>query len=99
MFLKVKIEPILAILNDITGGMKCYNFLDAVKKDLVTLEKIFCCFNIFGWDYDSFTQILVPIFSDDGTNTKRLEITTCRCFLDFVETRNFDGMSVLGLYD
>ena len=99
MFLKVKIEPILAILNEITGGMKCYKFLDAVKKDSVTLENILCCSNIFDWDYDSFTQALVPIFSDDGTNTKRLEITTYRCFLDFLETCNSDGMLVLGLYD
>ena len=32
LFLKVKIERILAILNGITEGLKCHNFLDAVKK-------------------------------------------------------------------
>ena len=99
MFLKVKIEPILAILNEITEGMKCYKFLNAVRKDSVTFEKTLCCSNIFDWDYDSFTQALVPIFSDDGTNTKRLEVTTYRYFLDFLETCNFDGVLVLGFYD
>ena len=99
MFLKVKIEPILAILNEIAEGLKCYNFLDAVKKDPVTFEKILCCSNIFDWDYDSFKQVLVPIYSDDGTNAKRLEVTTYKCFLDFLETCNFEGMLVLSLYN
>ena len=73
LFLKVKIKPILAILNEITEGLKCYNLLDAVKKDPVTFEKILCYSDIFDWDNDSFTQALVPKFSDDGTNTKRLD--------------------------
>ena len=87
------------ILNEITEGMKCYNFLGAVKKGSVTFEKSLCCCNIFDWDYDSFKQALLPIFSDDGTNTKRLEFKTYKCFLDFLETCNFGGMLVLGLYD
>ena len=90
--MKAKIESITAILNKINEGLKCYNFRDAVKKDPVTFETILCCYNIFDWDYDSFTQALVPTFSDDGINTKRLVVTTFKCFLDFLETCNFDGM-------
>ena len=69
------------------------------KKDSVIFEIILGCSNIFDWDYNSFTQALLPIFSDDGTNTKIVEVTTYRCFLDFLETCNFDGMFVLSLSD
>ena len=69
------------------------------KKDSVIFETILGCSNIFDWNYNSFTQTLLPIFSDDGTNTKVLEVTTYRCFLDFLETCNFDGMFVLSLSD
>ena len=69
------------------------------KKDSVIFEIILGCSNIFDWDYNSFTQALLPMFSDDGTNTKIVEVTTYRCFLDFLETCNFDGMFVLSLSD
>ena len=32
LFVKAKIEPILALLNKTIEGLKCYKFLDAVKK-------------------------------------------------------------------
>ena len=54
---------------------------------------MFCCSNIVEWDYQSFTQALKPLYSEDGTKTKRLEITIYKCFLDFLEICNFDGMS------
>ena len=90
--MKAKIESIIAILNKIIEGLKYYNFRDAVKKDSVTFETILCCYSFFDWDYGSFTQALVPTFSDDGINIKRLEVTTFKFFLDFLETCNFDGM-------
>ena len=58
-----------------------------------------CCSNVFDLDYDSLTQALEPIFSDDGTNTKRLEVATYKSSLDFLKTYNFDGMLVFSLYD
>ena len=90
--MKAKIESIIAILNKIIEGLKCYNFRDAVKKDSVTFETILCCYSFFDWGYGSFTQALAPTFSDDGINIKRLEVTTFKFFLDFLETCNFDGM-------
>ena len=68
--MKAKIESIIAILNKIIEGLKCYNFRDAVKKDSVTFETILCCYSFFDWDYGSFTQALAPTFSDDGINIK-----------------------------
>ena len=93
MFVKIKLEPILANLNEISRGLSSYNILAIVKKNPLAFNKIFCCSNIFEWDYQSFTQALKPLYSEDGTNTKRLEITTYKCFLDFLEMCNFDGMS------
>ena len=36
--------------------------------------------------------LIFSIFSDDGTNTERLEFTVYKFFLNFLETCNFDGM-------
>ena len=98
MLVKVKLEPILANLNENPRGLSCYNILAIVKKNLLAFNKIFCCSNIFEWDYQSFTQALKPLYSEDGTNTKRLEITTYKCFLDFLEMCNFDVMSKFDEY-
>ena len=93
VFVKVKLEPILANLNEISHGLSCYNILVIVKMNPLAFNKFFCWSNIFEWDCQSFTQALKPLYSEDGTNTKRLEITTCKCFLDFLEVCDFGSMS------
>ena len=93
VFVKFKLEPIFANLNEISPGLSCYDILANVKKNPLAFNKIFYCSNIFEWEYQSFTQALKPLYSEDGTNTKRLEITTYKCFLDFLQMCNFDGMS------
>ena len=93
VFVKVKLEPILANLNEISHGLSCYYILAIVKKNPLAFNKFFCWSNIFEWDCQSFTQALKPLYSEDGTNTKRLEITTCKCFLDFLEVCDFGSMS------
>ena len=72
---------------------KLLQYIAIVKKNPLAFNKIFCCSNIFEWDHQSFTQVLKPLYSEDGTNTKRLEIATYKCFLDFLEMCNFDGTS------
>ena len=69
---KVKLEPILPNLNEISGGLSCYNILTIARKNPLAFHKIFCCSNIFEWDYQSFTPALKPLDCEDGTNTKRL---------------------------
>ena len=93
VFVKVKLEPILANLNEISHGLSCYNILAIVKKNPLAFNKTFCWSNIFEWDYQSFTQAMKPLYFEDGTNTKRLEIATCKCFLDFLEVCDFGPMS------
>ena len=85
-------EPILANLNDIFLGSSRYNIFAIVKKKTLAFNKIFCCSNKFRWDYQLLTQAFNPLYSEDGTNTKRLEVTTYKCFLDFLEMCNFDVM-------
>ena len=85
-------EPILANLNYIFLGSSRYNIFAIVKKKTLAFNKFFCCSNKFRWDYQSLTQAFNPLYSEDGTNTKRLEVTTYKCFLDFLEMCNFDVM-------
>ena len=66
------LEPILPNLNEISGGLSCYNILAIARKNPLAFYKIFCCSNIFEWDYQSFKQALKPLDCEDGTNTKRL---------------------------
>ena len=93
VFIKVKLETIFVNVNRISGELRCYNILTIARKNPLAFNNIFCCSNIFEWDFQLFAQALKALYSEDGTNTKRLEITTYKCFLDFLETCNFDGVS------
>ena len=92
VFVKVKLEPKLANLNEISRALSCYSILAILKKNQLPFNKLFCFSNIFEWVYQSFTQALKPLYSEDGTNKKRLEITTYKLLIDFLEVCNFDGM-------
>ena len=43
------------------------------------------------WDFESFTDMLKPVFSDDGSNKKVREVTVYKRFDDLVERCFLDG--------
>ena len=57
VFVKVKLEPILANLNEISHGLSCYYILAIVKKNPLAFNKFFCWSNIFEWGFNACVNV------------------------------------------
>jgi len=91
MFIKSKIEPIMAVINEITAGLNCFNVLDIIKNNKDVFKFVFCPSDIFNWKHEAFVQMLDPSFSEEGCNKKQKEISSYKHFLDFIEGCFKDG--------
>ena len=95
MFIKSKIEPLTRAMSEISSSLECFGFLNAMKAKSDTFFHVFCPWNIFSWDYDSFVQRFWANLSEDGSNDKLKEVNVYKVFVDFVESSFMDGKVIL----
>ena len=91
LFIKFKIEPLSMALSQLTEGLKCSGLQQVIRKNRSRSHFVFCPNDKFIWDFKSFTDMLQPVFSDDGSNKKVREVTVYKRFADLIERCFLDG--------
>ena len=78
-------------LTQLTKGLKCYGLLQVMRKKSSLFNFVFCPNDKLVWDFKSFTDMLMPVFSDDGSNKKVREVAVYKRFADLIERCFLDG--------
>lgn len=78
-------------LGQLTEGLKCYGLLQVMRKNSSLFYFVFCPNEKLIWDFKSFADMLMPVFSDDGSNKKVREVTVYKRFADLIERCFLDG--------
>ena len=78
-------------LSQLTEGLKCYGLLQVMKKNSSLFNFVFCPNDKLIRDFKSFTDMLMPVFSDDGSNKKVREVIVYKRFADLIERCFLDG--------
>ena len=68
---KCKIEPLPMNLSRLTKGLKFYELLQVMRKNSSLFYFVFFPTDKLVWDFKSFTDMLQPVFSDDGSNNNK----------------------------
>ena len=72
-------------LSQLTEGLKCYGLLQVMRKNSSQFYFVFCPNDKLIWDFKSFTDMLQPVFRDDESNKKVIEVTVYKRFTDLIE--------------
>ena len=78
-------------LSQLTEGLKCYGLLQVMGNNSSLFCFAVCTDDNLVWDFKSFTDMLQPVFSDDGSNKKVGEVSVYKGFADLVERCFLDG--------
>ena len=57
-------------MSQLTEGLKCHGLLQVVMKNSSLFYFIFCPNEKLIWDFKSFTDMLMPVFSGDVRNDR-----------------------------
>ena len=69
-------------LSQLTEGLKCYGLLQVMENNSSPFCFAVCTNDKLVWDFKSFTDMLQPVFSDDGNNKKVREVSVYKGFAD-----------------
>ena len=89
--IKAKVEPMLPVIEEIINGLNCYNIFNMIKQNPNVMRPVFCHGNQFEWHYEEFVNSLQPVFSEEGSSKRMLEVTTYKALLDVIEYCFNDG--------
>ena len=73
------------------NGLQCYGLVDLIKKHADVSENAFCSKGNFHWSLAEFSKLLTPIFHEEGSNKKKIEVDIYKYSVDFVERCFEDG--------
>ena len=77
-------------LGQLIEDSKCYGLLQVMKNSSL-FYFVFCLNEKSIWDFKSFADMLMPVFSVDGSNKKMREVTMYKRFADLIERCFLEG--------
>ena len=89
--MKVKVEPLSSSIEQIMAGLDKLRLIRRMKEDESGFKLIFCYSEALIWTFDLFVSNLIPNWSEDGSNQKKVELSVYRAFIDMCEICFHDG--------
>lgn len=92
LFLKIKVDPLTTILQQLIEGLSWkFNLIDHMREDPGLFKSLFCHSALLEWSYDSCLHSLNCNWSADGSNAKTKELKTYKAFIELCEVSYHDG--------
>ena len=85
MFFAKEVTPVLPGLSQLAEGMNVDGLLEEIRKHPNHFQSLFVCDPSKKLSSETFLELCIGVFSEEGSNKKLQEIDIFKLFCDFVE--------------